>query len=78
MGSQKSDMTEQLALLLFVVCRGLSQVALVVISLHANAGEVRLSFDLWVGKIPWRRAWKLLYTRILQYSCLEVPMDRGA
>ena len=77
MGSQKSDMTKQLALLLSWSV-GASQVALVVISLHANAGEVRLSFDLWVGKIPWRRAWQLLGTGILQYSCLEVPMDRGA
>ena len=40
----------------------------------ANAGDVkRHGFNLWVGKIPWRRAWKLL-----QYSCLENPMDRGA
>ena len=29
-------------------------------------------FDLWVGKIPWRREWQL------QYSCLGNPMDRGA
>ena len=36
-----------------------SQVALVVKSLPANAGDVkRLRFDLWVGKIPWRRAWQ--------------------
>ena len=49
-----------------------------VVSLHATAGEVRLGFDLWVEKIPWRRAWQLPDTGILQYSCLEVPMDRGA
>ena len=33
----------------------------------------RCGFDPWVGKIPWRRTWQLL-----QYSCLENPMDRGA
>ena len=33
-----------------------------------NAGDPE--FDPWVGKIPWRRAWK--------YSCLENPMDREA
>ena len=33
----------------------------------------RHGFDPWVGKIPWRRAWKPT-----QYSCLENPMDRGA
>ena len=27
----------------------------------------------WVGKIPWRQKWQPL-----QYSCLEIPMDRGA
>ena len=32
----------------------------------------RYSFDPWVGKITWRRAWQPL-----QYSCLENPMDRG-
>ena len=30
----------------------------------------RHRFDLWPGKIPWRRAW--------QPTCLENPMDRGA
>ena len=30
----------------------------------------RHRFLLWVGKIPWRRAWQL------QYFCLENPMDR--
>ena len=24
----------------------------------ANAGDMRHGFDPWVGKIPWRRAWK--------------------
>ena len=33
----------------------------------------RLGFNLWVGKIPWKRDGYLL-----QYSCLENPMDRGA
>ena len=32
-----------------------------------------LWFDLWVGKMPWRRK----YGNSLQYSCLENPMDRG-
>ena len=37
-----------------------SQVMLVLKNLRANAGDVRDlgSFDPWVGKIPWRRAWK--------------------
>ena len=34
------------------------QVALVIKNPPANAGEVRPGFDLWVGKIPWRRAWQ--------------------
>jgi len=33
----------------------------------------RLSFNILVGKIPWRREWLPL-----QYSCLENSMDRGA
>ena len=33
----------------------------------------KCQFDLWVGKIPWKRA-----CNPLQYSCLENPMDRGA
>ena len=33
----------------------------------------RHGFDPCVRKIPWRRAWHLL-----QYFCLENPMDRGA
>jgi len=38
---------------------GASQVALVVINLPASAGDLRNSgFYLWVGKIPWRRAWQ--------------------
>ena len=23
-----------------------------------NAGDIRLSFNPWVGKVPWRRAWQ--------------------
>ena len=30
-------------------------------------------FDLWVGKIPWRKK-----SNPLQYSCLEKSMNRGA
>ena len=33
-------------------------VVLVVKNLPANAGDVRLGFDPWVRKIPWRRAWQ--------------------
>ena len=32
----------------------------------------RHRFDPWVRKTPWRRAWQLI-----QYSCLENPMDRA-
>ena len=40
----------------------------------ASAREARDSGLIPVsGKIPWRRRWQLL-----QYSCLENPMDRGA
>ncbi len=36
-----------------------SQVVLVVKNLPVNAGDARdFQFDLWVGKIPWRRAWQ--------------------
>ena len=33
----------------------------------------RHRFDPWIRKIPWRRKWHLV-----QYSCLENPMDREA
>ena len=33
----------------------------------------RLSFDLWDGKIPWRRQWQTT-----PYSCLENSTDRRA
>ena len=26
-------------------------------NLPGNAGDIRDKFDLWAGKIPWRRAW---------------------
>ena len=35
-----------------------SQVVLVVKNLPANAGDMRCRFDLWVGKIPWRKEWQ--------------------
>ena len=51
-----------------------SQVALVVMNLHASAGDVkRNGFDPWVGKISWRRTWQPT-----QYFCLDITMDRGA
>ena len=31
---------------------------LVVKNLPSNVGDVRLWFDPWVVKIPWRRAWQ--------------------
>ena len=37
---------------------GASHVVLAVKKLSANAGDMRLKFDPWVGKIPWRRAWQ--------------------
>ena len=37
---------------------GVSRVVLVVKSLPATAGDVKHEFDLWVRKIPWRRAWQ--------------------
>ena len=49
-----------------------SQVALVVKNLPNNAGDMRLGFDPWVRKIPWRRAWQRT-----QYPFLENPMDKG-
>ena len=50
-----------------------SQVAIVVKSPPANGEDVRLRFDPWVRKIPWRRVWQPT-----PYSCLENPVDRGA
>ena len=52
----------------------LSQVALVVKDPPANAGRHnRPQFNPWVGKIPGEGN-----GNPLQYSCLEIPMDRGA
>ena len=31
---------------------------MVVKNLPASAGDMRHGFDLWVGKIPWRRTWQ--------------------
>ena len=51
-----------------------SQVALVVMNLHANAQDVkRNGFDPWVGTHSWRRTWQPT-----QYFCLDTPMDRRA
>ena len=53
---------------------GASQVALVVMNLPVNAGEVRDT-----GSIPgWGRSPGGSHGNPLQYSCLENPMDRGA
>ena len=35
-----------------------SQVVLVVKKPPAKAGDMRLKFDPWVRKIPWRRTWQ--------------------
>ena len=57
---------------------GDSQVALVVKNLPANARDVRDLRDKGLipgpGRSPGGRAWQPL----LQYSCLENTMDRGA
>ena len=51
-----------------------AQVALVVKKPPANAGDImNCKFEPWVREFPWRRAGQLL-----QYSCLENPMDREA
>ena len=36
-----------------------SQMALVIKNIPANAGDIRDAGCLWVGKIPWRKAWRL-------------------
>ena len=36
----------------------ISQVVLVVKNLPANTGNMRLRFNHWVGKVPWRREWQ--------------------
>ena len=44
----------------------------VVKNLPVNAGDVRrhkrLSFDPWVGKIPWRRKWQLTIVSLPEES----------
>ena len=35
-----------------------TQVALMVKNLLTSAGDMRLWFNPWVRKIPWRRAWQ--------------------
>ena len=46
-------------LFLFFFFFWVSQVVLVVKNQPANAGDIRdIGFDLWVGKIPWSRAWQ--------------------
>ena len=41
------------------MAEGACQVVLVVKNPPDNAGNIkRHGFDLWVGKIPWRRAWQ--------------------
>ena len=58
----------------FSVCVYTSQVALVVKTLPVNARRhKRLRFDPWIGKIPWRRAWKPTPEFLPGES-----MDRGA
>ena len=53
---------------------GLSQMALVVKNLPASAGDIRDA-----GLIPWLgRSLGGGHGNLLQYSCLENPMDRGA
>ena len=47
-----------------------SQVVLVVKNLPANAGDVRLGFDPWIGKIPWRRC-MATYSSILAWRILS-------
>ena len=58
----------------FLILSGASQVALVIKNLPANAGDIR---DM--GSIPWwGRSPGEGNGNLLQYSCLEYPMDRGA
>ena len=52
----------------------LSQVALAVKKLPANAGDKRKGLDPWSGRSPAGEG----HGKPLQYSCLENPMERGA
>ena len=47
-----------------------SQVVLVAKHLVASAGDIRCGFDLWVGKISWRRAWQLTSV-LLPENCMS-------
>ena len=55
-GYKESDMTERLNNNRMPVWA--SQVALVGKNPPARAGDMRLGFHPWVGKILWRRAWQ--------------------
>jgi len=48
-------------------------VVLLVKNPQANSGDMRLRFDPWVRKIPWRRAWQ---TTTVSFP--GNPMGRGA
>ena len=50
-GMAKKKILLKIILLLYMV-------TLVVKNLPASAGNMRHGFCLWVGKIPWRRAWQ--------------------
>ena len=64
-----------LMLLLCIKQKGASQVVLVVKNLPANAGDImRCGMDPWdTGRSPAGG-----HENLLQYSCLDNPMDRGA
>ena len=56
-----------------LLCRWASQVALVVKNLPANAGDIRDAGSIpGLGRSPGGG-----HNNLLQYSCLENPMDRG-
>ena len=72
LGHKESDRTEELTLSLSPKNRT-SQVALVVKNLPANAGDIRDT--CW---IPGPRGSPGGHGNLLQYPCLENPMERGA
>ena len=72
LGHEESDRTEELTLSLSHKSRS-SQVALVVNNPPANAGDIRDT-----GWIPGPRGSPGGHGNLLQYSCLENPMDREA
>ena len=66
--SKRKGIDVSISLIHFIIWA--SQVVLVVKNMPANGGEIRdmglvpglhkrHGFRLWVGKIPWRRAWQL-------------------